>query len=367
MMIDMGGRTAAHIDIEVKMKHYIIPIFIPHYGCPHQCIFCNQQKITGMATPVTPGEVSAIIRYHLGRITEERHIEVAYYGGSFTALPESIQYGLLRPACQALGDGRIHGIRLSTRPDCVNAAIVEKLKKCGVSTIELGAQALDDDILRLSLRGHTSQDIKLAAKMIKEAGLCCGLQLMVGLPGDNWAKLARTAYEAVQIQPDFARIYPTLVIEGTGLARLYRQHRYRPLDLEAAVSQASFLKIILERAGIVVIRVGLQASEELSSIANVLAGPYHPAFGEMVDASIFRLMVTRWLECIRPSKQTVTIHHHVRDSSKLRGIANANILYWRKLYESADFKFVPDEKKLGNLAIDYCNCRYLVNKQMLLV
>lgn len=363
----MGGRSAAHVDIEVKMKHYIIPIFIPHYGCPHQCVFCNQRKITGMATPVTPAEVSAIIGFHLARITEKRHIEVAYYGGSFTALPEYKQYELLLPAYQAFKNGYIHGIRLSTRPDCITPKIVEGLAQYGVSTVELGAQALDDTILKSARRGHNSQDIKRAVKILKDAGMRCGLQLMVGLPGDNWSRLAQTACEVVKIEPDFARIYPTLVIEGTELANLYRQNRYRPLNLAEAVSRSAFLKLIFDHEGIPVIRIGLQASEELSSDSTVLAGPYHPAFGEMVEASIFRLMVTRWLDCVQPYKQTVTIHNHIRDSSKLRGIANVNVLYWKKLYQDVEFKFISDGDKLGEIVIDYCHSRYVVNKMMLMV
>lgn len=366
-MTPMGGRLAVHIDIEVTMKYYIIPVFIPHYGCSHQCIFCNQRKITGMITPVTPAEVSTIMEYHLARITEKRHIEVAYYGGSFTALPECKQCELLQPAYQAFKEGRIHGIRLSTRPDYITPEIIERLEEYGVSTVELGAQALDDHILKLTRRGHNSQDIKSAVEIIKNTGIMCGLQLMVGLPGDSWPRLAKTACDVVSIRPDFVRIYPTLVIEGTELADRYRHNQYQPLNLAEAVSRSAFLKLIFDHVGIPVIRVGLQASEELSSESTVLAGPYHPAFGEMVDASIFRLMVTRWLDCVQPDKQTVIIHNHVRDSSKLRGIASANVLYWKRLYPEMEFKFVADGDKVGEIIIDYCNSRYVVNKMMLMV
>ncbi len=349
------------------MKHYIIPIFIPHYGCIHNCVFCNQQKITGRDTPVRFQEVTTIIDEHLTRITEKRHIEVAFYGGSFTALSLEIQSNLLEPAHKALIDGKIHSIRLSTRPDCITHEIVEHLIKYGVSTIELGVQSLDNNVLEASARGHNSLDVFQAVSIIKKMNLRCGLQLMPGLPLEGWKSLIHTAYDVIKLAPNFVRIYPTLVIANTQLADMYQEGYYKALSLTAGIVRGAFLKLLFEQYGIPTIRTGLQATEELDKGNVVLAGPYHPAFGEMVDSYVFYVMLAHCVESILLSHQTedIIIHHHSRDTSKIRGIYNENIKKIKTIYGIKTLILIPDSLTKDELLFEYKNLSYVINKRMI--
>ena len=348
------------------MRHYIIPIFIPHYGCTHTCVFCNQQKITGRATPVTAPEITAIINEHVARITEKRHIEVAFYGGSFTALDLAIQCELLGPAYQALQSNQIHAIRLSTRPDCINETIVQNLITYGVSTIELGVQSLDNKVLQASTRGHSGADVVQAVALIKKMGLQCGIQLMPGLPGEDWISLITTAQGVVKLAPDFVRIYPTIVIAHTKLAEMFNEGSYTPLSISGGVTRAGFLKILFAHHNIVVIRTGLQATEELGNSDVVLAGPYHPAFGELVDSYLFYLMLVHCIESLGLVKNsTFCIHHHPRDTSKLRGLRNSTIKKLQNIYNISNLTLNADGQKLDELMIEHQNTCYIINKKML--
>ncbi|SDL58395.1 Radical_SAM C-terminal domain-containing protein [Dendrosporobacter quercicolus] len=348
------------------MKRYIIPVFIPHYGCTHQCIFCNQRKITGLDRPVSPEQVSAAIAEHLAMITAPRLIEVAFYGGSFTALPADIQQALLAPAYAALQQGKIQAIRVSTRPDCINAEIVTAVCRYGVTTIELGVQSLDDDVLRTAGRGHTARQVAAAVAVIRGMGVKCGIQLMPGLPGETMLSLIATACRTVKLKPDFVRIYPAVVIAGTQLAVLYSRGLYRPLTLPQAVRQAGYLKLLFERNGIKVIRTGLQATAELADQQVVLAGPYHPSFGEMADSFIFHLMVSRCLEQLDCTDSEIFICHHSRDTSKIRGLKNANLNRWRQEYSLRAITLaVDDELPLNAIAMIHQTNRYFINKSML--
>ncbi|HMM21424.1 MAG TPA: radical SAM protein [Selenomonadales bacterium] len=348
------------------MKHYIIPIFIPHLGCPNQCVFCNQRLITGASAEVTVEQVRAIIAGHLARISEPRRVEIAFYGGSFTALPAARQIELLAPARQALEDGAVDAIRVSTRPDAVDCQRIERLIEFGVGTIELGAQSLDDAVLASAGRGHSAADTAKAAALIKSYALQCGIQLMPGLPGEDWPSLIRTAGQVVRLRPDFTRVYPTIVIAGTQLAALYQAGRYAPLALDSAVARAAYLKLLFESAGIPVIRTGLQATEDLNA-DTVLAGPYHPAFGELVESFWYRMLVARLLDCFpakRPEKLTVV--HHRRDASKVRGLNNRNTAYWRSQYGIREISFRPEGTRQGEIIVEIDQIQYNGNKFMLL-
>ncbi|WP_378955452.1 elongator complex protein 3 [Pelosinus sp. sgz500959] len=348
------------------MKHYIIPVFIPHYGCTHACVFCNQQKITGQTVPVSAQEVTGIIEEHLVRITEKRHIEVAFYGGSFTALDLKVQQDLLTPAYEALQCGKIHAIRLSTRPDCITEGIVQNLINFGVSTIELGVQSLDDKVLEASARGHSSGAVVQAVAVIKKMGLSCGIQVMPGLPGEDWASLISTAQGIVQLAPDFVRVYPTLVIANTQLATMYNDGRYDALPISGGVSRAAYLKILFAQYHIPVIRTGLQATEDLGNPEIVLAGPYHPAFGEMVDSYLFYLMVAHFAESVILEKNSkILVHHHTRDTSKLRGMSNCNIKKLQRIYNMDQLVLKADGLKLDEVLIEYQNLSYIINKKMI--
>lgn len=347
------------------MKRFIIPIFIPHWGCSHQCVFCSQRKITGCSEPISPDQVGSAIQAGLERLTEQRHVEVAYYGGSFTALPLSIQAELLKPAYHALQAGQIHGIRLSTRPDCVSEAVIEQLQHYAVSTVELGIQSFDDAVLNQSRRGHQASDSVLALKRLQAAGFQTVAQLMIGLPGESWDSLLETAAMLVQIRPDGVRIYPTVVLPDTPLAALYHAGLYQPLSLAEATAKAAFLKWQAERHGIICIRAGLQATEELNATGSIVAGPYHPAFGEMVTSQLFYLMVARLLEASPAVNSTVSLFHHPKDHSKIRGVSGANLKRWRNTF-GVSVVCYPDTKITeGHIAVNYAETTHIINSSIL--
>lgn len=300
------------------MKHSIIPLFIPHYGCPHQCVFCSQVRITGHTTPVTPEEVSHTISRYLSMVEEERYWEAAFYGGSFTALPLPVMEALLRPASEALWAGKIQGIRLSTRPDCISGEKLELLGKMGVSTVELGVQSLSDEVLRRAERGHTAMDAAQAVSLLRQYGFQVGLQFMVGLPGETMAILRRSAREGVRLHPDFIRLYPVLVLEDTKLAAMYRNGTYMPLSMKEAVFRCAYLKRWYEKHHVSVIRTGLQATEELDRGTSCIAGPYHAAMGELAEQYIWRHALLRALRGF-PYGEEISILCNRRDRSRLMG------------------------------------------------
>lgn len=300
------------------MKHAIIPLFIPHWGCPHQCVFCNQVRITGRSTSVTAQDIEKIIREYVPVRDDSRYWEAAFYGGSFTALPVKVMEELLKPAKQALDEGRIRSIRLSTRPDCITPEILRLLKRYGVKTVELGVQSLDPQVLKKAERGHTAEDARQAAALLRQNDFSVGLQFMIGLPGEDWKSMRYTARQGVRLKPDFIRIYPVLVLEGTALGKMYRAGTYRPIRLEEAVCKAAFMKRWYNHHGIGVIRVGLQATDELDTGHSLLAGPYHPAMGEMCDQYIARHVIAPW---IRRAAGPVEIVCSRRDRSKSYGAA----------------------------------------------
>lgn len=349
------------------MKHYIIPVFIPHWGCVHQCVFCNQRKITGCHTTVTADQVSRLIDERLTAITQKRRIEVAFYGGSFTALPLPVQNELLAPASRALRNGRIQAIRISTRPDCITPAGVANLRRQGVSTVELGVQSLDNQVLAVAKRGHQAQAVAEAVQILQAAGVVCGLQLMPGLPGEDWVSLLQTVRQVLVLKPDFVRIYPVVVIADTALAQWYKQGCYQPLSLDKAVARSAYMKLVFERRGIAVIRTGLQASEELDDRSNVLAGPYHPAFGELVDSYLFYVMLAGYLEQQGQAViDKIVVHHHPQEGSKVRGQCNANRNKLLQEYSLKAISFQPDSSvKQGSLIIKCCSQQVIVSKNMI--
>ncbi len=264
----------------------IIPFFIPHAGCRHQCVFCNQKNITGQCAAVDPSTIAQTITTYLALVEQREPAQVAFYGGSFTALPIDVQKSYLEP-CQAfISSGAIRGIRLSTRPDCITKELLSFLRNHRVETIELGVQSMDDTVLMRSARGHTAADAIHAVTLLQEQGFTVGLQLMPGLPGDSAGAFMATVRSVIGMKPDFVRIYPALVIKETPLEALYRSGHYTPLSLDEAVQWCKDAFLQFKPAGISVIRMGLQPSEELQRPGAILAGPYHPAFRQLVDSSI---------------------------------------------------------------------------------
>ena len=269
------------------MRPVVIPFFIPHLGCPHRCVFCDQEKIAG-AQGVLPGadEMRAKIAQY-GESAPGRELEAAFYGGTFTALPKGDQEYLLEALQPLLASGCLKSVRLSTRPDAVDPDTVSLLKVMRVETVELGVQSMDEEVLKLSGRGHSAADAEAAVRMLQDAGFVVGVQLMPGLPGDSTERSLASLDRVLSLKPSFLRIYPTLVISGTGLDDLYRTGAYTPLSLDQAISLCQRMLLAALRAGVPVMRLGLQPTAELESPGVLLAGPYHPAFGQMVESELF--------------------------------------------------------------------------------
>ena len=292
----------------------VIPVFIPHQGCPHACLFCNQQAISGESKAgISAGDITAIIDEWLVRAVDGQVVQVAFYGGSFTCLPPARQRYYLQTVQPYLRAGRVDEIRLSTRPDCIDPEVLDTLQGFGVRVVELGVQSLSDRVLRQSGRGHRVEQSEEAVRLLKQAGFTVGLQLMAGLPGETTGSFFRGVRRVVELQPDFARLYPVLVVQGSGLAKLYGQKKYQPLSLARAVALSASCCDILQAAGIEVVRCGLQPSRELED--NLIAGPYHPAFGSLVRSRVWYRELRK--QCSRLQKaQSLTVqvsHRQVTD------------------------------------------------------
>jgi histone acetyltransferase (RNA polymerase elongator complex component) len=302
----------------------IIPFFIPHAGCPHQCVFCDQKNITGRQAPPPASSLPLTINHYLRAFTGSGSVQVAFYGGSFTALPHAVQQEYLEPVQPFIDSGRIAGIRLSTRPDGINADVLALLKRYHVGTVELGVQSMDDDVLLLAGRGHTAADTAHAVQLLRGHGFVIGLQLMPGLPGDRAETFETTVRKIVGLKPDFVRIYPTLVIRDTPLAVLYRSGRYTPLSLDTAIMLCRDALDLFEEAGIEVIRIGLPATDKLATPGTIAAGPYHPAFRQLVEASRFLI---RMEQCLPPGIDSglVTFRVNPADLSSAIGQNRENI------------------------------------------
>lgn len=297
-------------------RHYIVPIFVPHRGCPHNCVFCNQTHITGQTQVIDSLFVAEELEKYLKTIREyDRFVEISFFGGSFTGLPMEEQTELLKPAKKALDEGKIDAIRLSTRPDYIDNDILDNLKKYGVSIIELGVQSMDEQVLKMSNRGHGIEDVYKSSSLIKEYGFTLGLQMMLGLPGDDEEKDIFTAKEFVRIGPEMVRIYPALVVKDTYMERMYNERRYEPLSLSKTVDICSKLYLIFERAGINIIRIGLQPTENIQPGADVVAGPFHPAIRELVESKILNDIVEGLYKTLGENK--ISVHINPGSISKL--------------------------------------------------
>ncbi len=270
------------------MKHYTIPVFIPELACPFQCAFCNQRKISGHIHIPDEEEVVRIIESHLASFKQnKRHVEVGFFGGNFTGIPMEDQEKYLRVVAPYQQKGLVHGIRLSTRPDYINKPVLKLLKRYGVTTIELGAQSLNDGVLKASFRGHTAAQVAEASAMVLDDGFDLGLQMMIGLPEDSFEKSMATAREIVRLGASNTRIYPALVIKDTAMHLWYKKGKYKPLTLHEAVEWSKVLLLFFEANGINVIRMGLHPSEGLRSGNQLVAGPFHPSFRELVLTEIW--------------------------------------------------------------------------------
>jgi histone acetyltransferase (RNA polymerase elongator complex component) len=268
---------------------------VPHLGCPHACVFCDQRRISGQPKPVTPQDVRALVQQSAALPRSGAERQLAFYGGSFTAIPQTLQAALLEAGREAIESGLVDSLRLSTRPDAIDEGILKRLWSFGVRTIELGAQSMDEEVLRRSGRGHRAEDVRRAAGSIRNAGFELILQMMTGLPGDTLEKSLYTARELIDLKPDGVRIYPTVIVRGTELCELWQRGEYREHTVEEAVDWCARLLPLFDAAGIPVIRLGLNPTEKLSA-GEAVAGAYHPALGELVKS---RILLDRAREMLR--------------------------------------------------------------------
>ena len=263
----------------------IIPVFVPHLGCPHQCVFCDQRSISGQKNKVSAHMVRQQIHQAAALPQTGAERQLAFYGGSFTAVEPCLQEELLAAAKEALDQGEIDSIRLSTRPDAIDGETLARLRRFGVRTVELGAQSMDEEVLRLSERGHSARDVRRAAEMIKASGFELVLQMMTGLPGDSEEKSVATAKALIALRPDGVRIYPTVIVKGSRLQEMWLRGEYREHRVAEAVEWCAKILPLFREAGIPVIRLGLNPTEELSG-GEAAGGAYHPALGELVRSRI---------------------------------------------------------------------------------
>jgi len=325
----------------MKQKNFHIPIFVPHKGCPHDCVFCNQRKITGQLAEMTPDVAKGTIDSHLESIEKYNkagsyHAEIAFFGGSFTAIDLGKQTELLALANSYLESGRIHGIRCSTRPDAIYREILDNCKKYGLTSIELGVQSADDHVLNLSDRGHSFDDVVRAANLIKSYGFELGLQMMTGLPGDTYHKSVETARKIASLKPDNVRIYPTLVMEGTRLMEMYKNGEYMPQSLDEAVTRAADIAEIFISEDIEILRISLQTTDGVN--ASTVIGPYHPAFAELVYSEIEKRKIEKHIT--ENGISDCTLEVKTSYVSQVIGHKKSNKEYFKSKY-NVDLKIIP--------------------------
>lgn len=308
-------------------RHYIIPIFVPHEGCPHDCVFCNQGRITGEEQTLIIGPKNKLennvnrefviktIDEYLETIERKNStLEVSFFGGTFTAININKQRELLQVAKEYKEKGLIEYIRLSTRPDYINEFILDHLKEYNVDIIELGVQSLDDEVLKKSGRGHSSEQVEKASKLIKEYGFVLGHQIMIGLPGDTLEKDVYSVKKSLEMKPDLCRIYPALVIKDTPMEDMYLDKTYEPYSLEEAIDVCEKIYRMYRNDNVNIIRVGLQPTDNIAEGKDVVAGPFHPAFRELVESKILNNDI---YDSIKDNTGEVIIEIHPNRISKL--------------------------------------------------
>lgn len=324
------------------MKTSIIPVFIPHLGCPHLCTFCNQKKISGALTVPEREDILSLAEQYFNADISKVY-EIAFFGGSFTALEYEKQKYYLETAAELKKAGKIKRIRFSTRPDCINSSILDLAERYKVDIIELGLQSMDDKVLEMAERGHKAADTTNAAEMIKDRGFTLGLQIMPGLMGDSEESILETVRKSILMRPDFVRIYPTVVIKGTKLEEYYEEKKYVPFSLEKMTELVAAAYQLYMDNGIKIIRMGLQYSENLTSENDLVAGPYHPAFGELVFSRIYKEKILSKIKDYKfKGKNKVTVRINPNEISKGRGHKNQNIIEIKNEF-NIDLIFIADK------------------------
>lgn len=326
-------------------KPYVIPVFIPHSGCPHRCTYCNQNAVTGLRDRLPdPDGLQATVEYWLQYRKKGRSFtEISFYGGNFLGLEISAVRRLLDEAARWVSAGKVDGIRFSTRPDTVDQDRINLLADYPVSTVEIGVQSMEDRVLDRVRRGHSAADSVAAAERLKTAGYAVGCQLMTGLPGEGEESAINGAAAVAGLDPDFVRIYPLVVLEGSALASQYRAGRFKPLDLCDCVRRVASLYRVFCKNRIPVIRMGLQSSKELNTEGTILAGPYHPALGHMVLSELMLERAFQVLDAAPKLPETLEMRVHPAAVSRMRGLKNANISRLERRYPAVTrFLIQPD-------------------------
>ena len=330
-------------------RHAIIPIFIPHEGCPNDCVFCNQRKITARAQAPGKSEMISTIKTYLSTLSCPRPdvIEIAMYGGSFTGIPLEAQRDYLSVALEYKKRGLVDKIHLSTRPDYIDPEILAHLRSFQVDVIELGVQSFDDEVLRLSNRGHNSEIVYESSRLILESGFTLGIQLMIGLPGDSREASLKSAREAIKIGPQIARLYPTVILEDTVLSQQYREGTYHPFSQEEMLSITKDMYSLLTEAGIQVIRVGLKSSDLIWDRDHPAGNSYHPAFRQLVEGEIAKEKLEEQLSALitdhrKGDSASIIFFSNPRSFSNMVGNGGRNRTYFQQKYPDLSFFFKTD-------------------------
>ncbi|MCK8825729.1 elongator complex protein 3 [Fuchsiella alkaliacetigena] len=331
-------------------EHYIIPIFIPHFGCPHDCIFCNQREITGVSG-VSVKQVKDRIEEYLETIDHtEAKVEIAFYGGSFTGLEIEEQNRFLEVAVDYYRQGQVDNLRLSTRPDYINVEILNNLAAYGVEVIELGVQSLVAEVLEAAQRGHGVEEVLRASNLIKDFGFQLGIQLMPGLPKATRETMLYSAVKTIELAPDLVRIYPTLVIKDTALAQLYKKGLFTPLTVAEAVEICKEELLLFREAEIPVIRLGLQPSAEVNQ-ESIVAGPFHPAFRQLVESKLVLDKLKQELGS-NLRAEVISLKINPRFSSVLRGQKNSNLIDLEQSYQVEVRVETDQQLEFGKIVIN---------------
>lgn len=321
------------------MKHSNISIFIPHIGCPHRCSFCDQRTISGAEKIPHGDDVREICEKALAEVKSPENTEIAFFGGSFTAIPRAYMTELLEAAYSFVGEGKFKGIRLSTRPDCIDREVLTILKKYGVTSIELGAQSMSNKVLKANQRGHSADDVEKAAKLIREFGFELGLQMMVGLYKSDMADEFETLDKIAAIRPDTVRIYPVVILDGTKLGELYKSGEYSTFSFDEVTEFAAIAMMKFEYEGIKVIKCGLHASEFVER--DMLGGFYHPAFRELCESNIYRRKMEELIAYETKSGFDFVFAVNSTCISKAMGHKKSNVEYFKN--QGINIKIVGDE------------------------
>ena len=303
------------------MKHINVALFVPDEGCPHRCSFCNQKTISGKSKKLTLEDIDDAVK--IASENGDGKGEIAFFGGSFTAIPKEYMTSLLERAKVYIDQGFFEGIRISTRPDCITEEILILLKEYGVTSIELGCQSMDDEVLLKNGRGHTADDVVKAAELIKKFGFELGVQMMTGLYGDSDDGAIKSAEKLIALSPDTARIYPTVVLEGTRLCELYERNEYKPQTIEEAAELCAKLIPMFEKKGIRIIRLGLHSGGNVEE--GFVAGAYHPAFREICESKIYLREILNIIEKENIPKGNITLTVNRKCVSALVGQKRSNI------------------------------------------